>query len=230
MQADADDAKALEHWDRRIPRLLSVIAGLVDVTGFYTLGNILTAHITGNLVIVSASLVRREPLYAAQVLAIPVFVLALTALWLIAWTSRKNGLSLARVFLWLQFLLIFTVFVFSVITKPSANPHGLTAGIAAMLAISAMACQYALFRLAIPEEVTTASMTGNLTNATLAFVDHLSRRRPLLKDDAERMRTSLNLLFGFLAGCAVAAVAVLTLKDWAWSLPAVLACVTAALW
>ncbi|HMF09305.1 MAG TPA: YoaK family protein, partial [Thermoanaerobaculia bacterium] len=209
MQADADDAKALEHWDRRIPRLLSVIAGLVDVTGFYTLGNILTAHITGNLVIVSASLVRREPLYAAQVLAIPVFVLALTALWLIAWTSRKNGLSLARVFLWLQFLLIFTVFVFSVIAKPSANPHGLTAGIAAMLAISAMACQYALFRLAIPEEVTTASMTGNLTNATLAFVDHLSRRRPLLKDDAERMRTSLNLLFGFLAGCAVAAVAVL---------------------
>jgi hypothetical protein len=40
----------------------------------------------------------------------------------------------------------------------------------------------------------------------------------------DRMREwgSLHLLVGFLLGCAVAAVAVSTLRDWAWSLPVVL--------
>jgi uncharacterized membrane protein YoaK (UPF0700 family) len=224
-----DDAETLAQWDRRIPTLLSVIAGLVDVTGFFTLGNIFTAHVTGNLVLVSASLVRRAPLQLAQLLAIPVFVLALAALWLVAWSSRTRGLRLARLFLWLQFLLVSALLVFSVITKPSASPRGLAAGIAVMIAISAIACQYALFRLAIPEAASTASMTGNLTNATLALVDGFARRRPLMAEDTERLKKSLHLLVGFLAGCLVAAAAVSALLDWAWALPAVLAGVAVAL-
>jgi uncharacterized membrane protein YoaK (UPF0700 family) len=67
---------------------LSVIAGMVDVTGFFTLGNIFTAHITGNLVVAAAAAVRGGPVNAAQLLAIPVFALALAAFWFIARMSR----------------------------------------------------------------------------------------------------------------------------------------------
>ena len=220
--ADSDRSKT---W---LPPLLSVIAGMVDLIGFLTLGNIFTAHITGNLVVVSAALVRGGPLHLAQALAVPVFILALAVLWFVAWSSRKRGMSLARLFLWLQFLLVSVVFVFSVITKPSASPHGLAAGVAVMIAVCAIACQYALFRLATPEAVSTAAMTGNLTNATLALVDGLARRRPLMTADAERLKKSLGLLIGFLAGCVVAAAAVPTLQDWAWSLPTALAGVAVA--
>src|SRR5262249_34943861 len=197
--------------------------------GFQTLGNIFTAHITGNLVVASAALVRGGPIHLAQVLAIPVFILALAALWLIASSSRLQGARLAHLLLWIQLLLIAAVLLVSGITKPSTNPHGLMAGVAAMIAVSAMACQYALFRLAIPGAVSTAVMTGNLTNSVLSLMDALSPDRKLMPTDPGRLRRSLYLLFGFLAGCFVAAAAVAMVSDWAWFLPAALAGIAVAL-
>ena len=46
-----------------------VIAGIVDLTGFFALGNIFTAHVTGNLVLAAAAAVRGGPLNLAQALA-----------------------------------------------------------------------------------------------------------------------------------------------------------------
>jgi uncharacterized membrane protein YoaK (UPF0700 family) len=102
------------------------------------------------------------------------------------------------------------------------------AGIAVMIAVCAMACQYALLRLAIPGAISTAVMTGNLTNTVLSLMDALSGR-PLLPVDAGRLKRSLGLLFGFLLGCVVAAPAVSMLGDWAWLLPVVLSGVAIAL-
>jgi hypothetical protein len=41
----SNDAAALARMEQRLPTLLSVIAGMVDLIGFLTLGNIFTAHI-----------------------------------------------------------------------------------------------------------------------------------------------------------------------------------------
>src|SRR6202790_2414331 len=177
----------------RLPPLLSVIAGMVDLTGFFTLGHIFSAHITGNLVVASAAAVHGGPFNLAQALAIPVFMLALAVVWLIAQASHRRGASLARLLLLVQFLLLAAVLIFSVVTKPSANPHGLMAGIAVMIAVSAMACQYALMRLAIPGTISTAVMTGNLTNTVLSLMDLLSRDRALLPVDAGRLKRSAQL-------------------------------------
>src|SRR5438445_13159633 len=91
-----DDAIELSRLEERLPPLLSVIAGMVDLIGFLTLGNIFTAHITGNLVLAAAAAVRGGPLNVAQALAIPVFMLAVAATWLIAQASNKHGATLAR--------------------------------------------------------------------------------------------------------------------------------------
>lgn len=58
----------LEKW---LPTLLSVIAGMVNLTGFLSLGNLFTAHITGNLVVVGAPVVRRGRINPAQILVAP---------------------------------------------------------------------------------------------------------------------------------------------------------------
>lgn len=224
----ADDAAELSRLEARLPPLLSVIAGMVDLTGFFTLGHIFTAHITGNLVVASAAAVHGGPVNLAQALAIPVFMLALAAVWLIAQASHRSGPSLARLLLLLQFLLLAAVLIFSVIARPSIDEGGLMAGVTVMIAVSAMACQYALLRLAIPGAISTAVMTGNLTNTVLALMDLVWRRHPLLLADAGRLSRSLHLLLGFLLGCVVAAAAVSLLGDWAWSLPAALAAVALA--
>lgn len=217
------ETSALPHLEKWLPTLLSLIAGMVDLISYLTLGNIFTAHITGNLVVIAALMVRGGKINVAQVLAIPVFIFAVAATWLIARASGRRGPGLARLLLLIQFLLLAGVLVFSVITKPAANPHGLMAGIAVMIAVSAMACQFALLRLALPVAPSTAVMTGNLTNTVLSYLDTLPRSEPLIAGDAERLRRSLHLLVGFFVGCVVAAAVVSLLGEWAWSFPVGLA-------
>src|SRR5262245_45004989 len=132
----ADDV--LSRLQRRLPPLLSVIAGMVDLTGFLTLGNLFTAHITGNLVVIAALAVRGGRINPAQILAVPIFIVAVAGTALLARGSGKRGLGLLRLLLWIQFFALTVVLTFSVITKPSAAPHGLMALIAAMMAASAM--------------------------------------------------------------------------------------------
>jgi uncharacterized membrane protein YoaK (UPF0700 family) len=224
-----DDAATLLRLEARLPPLLSVIAGMVDLTGFFTLGHIFTAHVTGNLVVAVAVAVHGGPFNTASMLAIPVFIVALAIVWFIASASRRTGPSLARLLLLVQFLLLAFVLIFAVLTKPSLHPAGLTAGVAAMIAVCAMACQYALLRLAIPGAISTAVMTGNLTNTVLSLMDLLSKRHALLPVDPGRLKRSLYLLFGFLLGCLVAALAISVVGDWAWSCPVALAALAIAI-
>ena len=196
-QANPPDESELSKISERLPPLLSVIAGMVDLTGFFTLGSIFTAHVTGNLVLAAAAAVHGGPWNLAQALAIPVFMLAVAAAWLIARASGLCGVALTRLLLVIQLLLLLAVLVFSVTTAPSENPHGLMAGIAVMIAVCAMAFQYALLRLALPKVVSTAVMTGNLTNAVLSLMDILSSPQPSLPIDRGPFKSSLRLLSVF---------------------------------
>lgn len=210
----------MERW---LPLLLSVIAGMADLIGFFTLGNIFTAHLTGNLVLATAALVRHAPVDLAQVLAIPVFILALVGVWLIARASGRRSMPLVRLLLMIQFMLLAAVMAVSVLTKASTEPEGLMAGLAAMIAVAAMACQYALFRLAMPNVASTAVMTGNLTNTVLLSMNTLSMGPSPMSNESARLARSAWPLGGFLCGCAIAGVAVSRLADWAWIFPVALA-------
>lgn len=215
------ESNLLSGWEIRLVTLLSVIAGMVDLIGFMTLGNIFTAHITGNLVLISAAFLREVK--PAQALAIPVFFLAVALTWLLARVSGRHGQQLTRLLLSVQFLLLACVLMASVVSNASARPQSLTAGIIAMIAVCAMATQHALLRLTVPNAPSTAVMTGNVTNAILALLDALSSGKSLREVAAERrLLRSLILLVAFLGGCVAAAVAVYFWADWAWLLPVVL--------
>lgn len=221
-------ATAWTRLEARLPIVLSIIAGMVDFTGFFTLGNIFTAHVTGNLVVAAAALVGDGPVKVAQLLAIPVFMLALSGVWLIARIVRQGPAQLLRLLLGVQFVLLAVVLVVSVSTRASAHAHEPMAGVAAMVAVAAMATQYALLRLAIPGAISTAVMTGNLTNTVLLSLDLLAAGRSRTPEESGRLR-SVGLLIGFLGGCVAAAVAVSVLADWAWTLPVVLAAIAVLL-
>jgi len=211
----------LALFERRLPVLLSTVAGSVDVIGFLSFG-LFTAHITGNLVVIAALLVRGGPINLPQVLAVPVFAAEVGAVWLIAKAWGRRGSALARPLLFIQFVMLVSVLSLSVVFNPAANRHGFIAVVIAMIAVAAMACQFALLRLAVPGAPSTAVMTGNLTNAVLSLLDRLSKR-PLMDGADERLKKSLQDVVGFCAGCVVGAVAVSLLGPWAWSIPVALA-------
>jgi len=224
-----DDVSVPSRSEKWLPTLLSVIAGTVDVTSFLSLGNLFTAHITGNLVVIAALVVRHGRINPPQIIAIPVFILAVAATWLVARASGRHGRTLRRLLLLVQFLLLACLLGFSVITRPSGNPRGLMAGIAAMIAVSAMACQFAILRLTMPVAPSTAVMTGNLTNLVLSALDTNVGAQPLLAGDQGRLRGSLHLLIGFFMGCVAATAALSWIGEWTWAIPAVLAAAAIAL-
>jgi uncharacterized membrane protein YoaK (UPF0700 family) len=201
---------------------------MVDVIGYLSLG-LFTAHVTGNLVVIAALVVRGGPPNMAQILSIPAFLVAVAAVWWIAKALERRGPALARPLLVVQFLLLACALILSVISHPAADPHGLKAVVVAMIAVSAMGCQFGLLRLALPGAPSTAVMTGNLTNTVLSLLDTLSRGRPLTGDADERLKKTLRVVAGFFAGCIAGAAAVSLLGDWAWSLPVVLAGVAVTL-
>jgi uncharacterized membrane protein YoaK (UPF0700 family) len=201
---------------------------MVDVIGFLSLG-LFTAHITGNLVVIAALLVRGGPPNLAQVLAVPVFMAAVAVVWLIAKASHRRGPALAKLLLAVHFLLLVCVLIFNVVYDPAVRSHGLMATVAAMMAVSAMACQFALLHLAVPGAPSTAVMTGNLTNGVLSLMDALSRGQPLMDGSRERPGRTIELVVGFCSGCIAGAAAVSWQGAWAWSLPAALSGLAMAL-
>jgi len=205
--------------------LLSATAGAVDVIGLQRLG-LFTAHITGNVVVVAAELVSGGPARRLQILAIPVFIVAVAATWGIARMLSRREAGRVRPLLVVQCLLIGGVLLTSVIDRDAANRSSLVQGLAAMLAVSAMACQFATLRIALPGVPSTAVMTGNLTQIVVSALDMASRSQPNGGASVQLAKAGRSLI-GFFLGCTAGALAVVWLGRWAWSLPVAIAAVAA---
>jgi len=127
----------------QLPLVLASVAGSVDVIGLVSF-KLFTAHITGNLVLIADQLVRAGPPKVDEVLAVPVFITAVAAVWLISKLSGRKGPPLVRLLLVLHLLMLTAVWVLSLLEHPALKPAGLRAGVEAMIAVSAMACQFTL--------------------------------------------------------------------------------------
>ncbi|HEX2328232.1 MAG TPA: YoaK family protein [Candidatus Angelobacter sp.] len=206
-------------WHVRLPVLLSLIAGMVDVIGFLNL-KVFAAHVTGNLVMIGALLAGGYRTNLDQDVAVPSFVIAVALVWVIARTLRKHGRPVGRPLLFLQSLLLAGVVMASVFDGHSSSPDSLELVIDTILALSAMACQYSVLRLVMPVVPSTAVMTGNLTSATLALFDVISSH-PVLKDSPRRLGKHMLLLLAFITGCIAGAAAARFLGPWAWAIPAI---------
>ena len=218
----SDDTADITRSRQWLPAVLSAVAGTVDVISFLSL-KLFTAHVTGNLVVIAALLVRGGPPNLTQILAVPVFILAVAGVWLLAKALHRRGPALVKPLLLIQFLLLIGALILSVLYAPQANPRGAAAGMTAMIAVSAMACQFALLRLGVPGAPSTAVMTGNLTRTVLSLLDTESRTEPVMQNARKQLQDTLKLVVGFFAGCLAGAAAVSWLGEWAWSLPVLLA-------
>jgi uncharacterized membrane protein YoaK (UPF0700 family) len=203
----------------RVPPVLSVIAGMVEVLGFLMLGGLFTGHVTGNIVVIAALLARGGSPTAPQVLALPTFTVALVVIWHFARALHTRGLTLLQPLLSIQFLLLTGVLLLAIGSDLNRNPNGTLGSLAAILATCAMASQFATMRLVVPGAPSTAVMTGNLTNVVLSFLQQLEPRRPLMQPDGDRLKKATSLIVGFCGGCVVGALAFSLVNGWAWTLP-----------
>jgi uncharacterized membrane protein YoaK (UPF0700 family) len=199
--------------------LLSLVAGIVDVTGFLRLDHVFTAHITGNLVVLADQIVNGGPPHVPQLLAIPVFAAAVGLAYFLA--RRGRTACGGRVLLVVQSLLLFVVLAIALrAPRRDLLAHG---GVpAAMVAVAAMAFQNAYLRVVARDPATTTVMTGNVASSII-FALSLAWPGAFTKADAAQgLGRTLPLVIGFFVGCAVGAAGATRLGPWAWATPALL--------
>jgi uncharacterized membrane protein YoaK (UPF0700 family) len=200
--------------------LLSLVAGVVDVTGFLRLDHVFTAHITGNLVVMADQIVNGGPPHVPQLLAIPVFAGAVALAYFLA-RRRRQGADGGRLLLVVQSFLLFVVFAIALrAPRRDLLAHG---GVpAAMVAVAAMAFQNTYLRVVAHESATTTVMTGNVASSIIAALS-LVWPGPFTRAFAsQNLRRTLPLVIGFFLGCAVGAAGAARLGPWAWAVPALL--------
>ena len=154
--------------------LLSFVAGYVDTVGFIALFGLFTAHVTGNFVLIGASLV--QPAHAgvlAKLLALPVFIAAVaTTTAYVRRREYRQRRSLTPV-LWAQIALLGGFLVVALLATPIIHADAPGAVIAGLLGVAAMGVQNAASRLIFTSLSPTTVMTGNVTQVVIDSVDLL---------------------------------------------------------
>lgn len=205
-----------------MPAALAVIAGVTDVTSWLLLGGFFSAHVTGNLVVIAADVVRGELPDLASLLAVPVFIVATMLSTLIARRVGARAPATNQLLLGVQAAFLIAAAVLSFTAQASAHPKSGIAVLIGMLAVCAMAAQNAYLHLVPNRSLSTAVMTGNLVAATVAVTD-IARSRGRDQQARRRWAQTWPLLAGFIGGCLVGAAGAALFGDHSAVLPALLA-------
>jgi uncharacterized membrane protein YoaK (UPF0700 family) len=141
--------------------VLSVIAGSANVTSFLGLG-LFSAHVTGNLVILTAHIVAGKGDDACLILSVPMFILGLGLTRLLVAALESFGIHALRPLLLLQFLMLDIAFIICFPSGRHGNlsPPGIV--VAGQMSVAAMAVQNALGQLSFVGAPSTAVMATNL--------------------------------------------------------------------
>lgn len=207
-----------------LPSVLSVIAGSTDIIGFLGLGGLFTAHITGNLAILAAHVASAGSAEVAQILSVPVFIGAVGLSRLLAEGLEYTGLTTLRPLLLLQFLLLMGFLALSITAGPHIDMTAMTAILAGMLGVAAMAVQNTLAQISLAGAPPTAVMTGNVTRFTIDVAEVLVGREPdAVARARSRAKRSAQAIVGFAVGCSLGAIGEVTIGLWSLALPAALA-------
>jgi uncharacterized membrane protein YoaK (UPF0700 family) len=183
---------------------LGFLAGYVDTLGFLALFGLFTAHVTGNFILIGASLA--DPEHSSvllKLLAFPAFIagVALARILTIAFEGRLA--AALRPALVLQLVLLLGFMGFGLAATPVGSEPGPLAMIAGLLGAASMGVHSAVSRLLLGHLAPTSMMTGNVTQIVIDVVDLMrGAQDPGLK---ARFTKFVWPLLAFAVGCICAA-------------------------
>lgn len=161
--------------DPRLHRLvgsgLAFVAGFVDTCGFIALFGLFTAHVTGNFVVIGASLVDPRPGLITKLLALPVFVAAVAATHLVMLARTRGGKSNPVFAVLIQVMFLAGFMAAGLAALPVTYGDQPLAMLAGLLGVTAMGVQNAASRAPFKDIVPTTVMTGNTTQLVMDAVD-----------------------------------------------------------
>lgn len=184
-----------------VSTLLAFTAGFVDTCGFIMLFNLFTAHVTGNFVLIGASLAQSRPGIYAKLLAFPAFVIAvaISRLYLIRCERRQRDPARPILVAQMTFLALFLIA--GVLASPIRDADAPLAILIGIFGVTAMAIQNAASRTIFAALAPTTVMTGNVTQVVMDLVELA------LHVDATPAKARLRKMIPPVIGFAIGAIA-----------------------
>ncbi len=201
---------------------MSFVAAFVDTLGFIALFGVFTAHVTGNIVLIGASLANRHGEFTARVLTLPAFMLAVAATYLMARALRRWRLPAARILLCFEAVLLLATVGVAHAVGQFTDETSLATIVAALVLAVAMGIQNAVMRMTYSSLPPTTAMTGNVTLLVLDLMTVLTHPRGAEEHGAARARlTQLwPSMTAFFVGTACAALAYAWIEFFSLLIPA----------
>ena len=151
--------------------LLAFTAGFVDTCGFIALFGLFTAHVTGNFVLIGASIAEVRPGVIAKLLALPMFVVAVASTrWFVLRCEHTRRDAVAPL-LNAQAMCLVLFATLGWLASPIAEPDAAMAVVVGLAGVAAMGVQNAASRTVFAALSPTTVMTGNVTQVVMDLVD-----------------------------------------------------------
>lgn len=202
---------------------MGFFGGYVDTLGFIALFGLFTAHVTGNFVLLGASLSDPERIPSLlKILAFPAFILGIAAARLMVASCERRGTDAHRPSYLLQLVLLLGCMACGMLAEPVTPQMSPMAMAAGLLGTAAMGAHSAASKLLLAHLAPTSMMTGNVTQLVIDAVDRLRGAG----DAGTALRCSKFFwpVFGFAVGCAAGAWLFLAFGFVALALPAAILC------
>jgi uncharacterized membrane protein YoaK (UPF0700 family) len=206
---------------------LGFISGFVDTLGFIALYNLFAAHITGNVVLIAASLVDQRYGLAIKFMAIPTFILAAIVTRLFIIRRERRVLDATAHVLLAEATLLAAFMAMALASAPFAGQDSPSAIATGLLAAAAMGVQNTAARTFMNGLPPTTVMTGNLMQIIVDVVDVLHRHGKL-EPKVDRLSRLVPLMLAFAAGAIGGAVGYATIGFVALTAPILAALVLGA--
>ena len=189
---------------------LGFISGFVDTLGFIALFNLFAAHITGNVVLIAASLVDQRYGLAIKLLAIPTFIVAAIVTRFYIIRRERRVLDATAHVLITEAVLLAAFMAMALASAPFKSQDSPAAIATGLLAATAMAVQNTAARTFMNGLPPTTVMTGNLMQIIVDVVDVLHRHGKL-EPKLDRLSRLVPLTLAFSAGAIGGAVGYVTI-------------------
>ncbi len=186
--------------------LLSFVAGYVDTVGFVALFGLFTAHVTGNLVLIGAALVRSGHGLITKLAALPVFVLVVGCTALYVRNRAAAGKPALPGTLIAQLLFLGSFAAAGIAASPIVDADAPMAIAAGLLGVCAMSVQNAASRLLMGELPPTTVMTGGVTQVAIDLAQLLVTRGADAAAARERLNKFVPPVLAFAAGAITGAL------------------------
>jgi uncharacterized membrane protein YoaK (UPF0700 family) len=176
---------------------LSFIAGYADTTTFFCANRLLSAHITGNIVLFVYNIITNaDTSLWLNLLSIPFFIAGVVVASTIIYDPKNPG-KIVKV----EAVLFLVVSVIAAVLKMRAMESRLSDFLLAMVIVVAMGLHNSYRKIYTrATHTTTTVMTGNITELTIDLLRY-ARAEAASAELVKRLRHQALIIGGFFTGC-----------------------------